>query len=198
MREGPLKGDRLAKLIISKDGELVCEVALTEVRTTIGRHPDSDVVLEHRSVSGRHAVVSRTADGLLLEDQGSTNGTFVNGKRVQRHQLTERDRIVLAVYQVAFVPDPPLAAGVDPAHIEVRSGPHNGKKLVLTKPLTTLGSPGVVVVVVSRQGDAYYLSLMDGTERATLNGQPVTKDARRLQHGDSINLAGTVMAFSVA
>lgn len=49
----------------------------------IGRQQDCDISVPTEEISRRHAQVKPTADGLLVEDLGSANGTFINGKRVQ-------------------------------------------------------------------------------------------------------------------
>ncbi|TFW25491.1 FHA domain-containing protein [Massilia arenosa] len=226
----------MAKLIISRDGQVVQHVELVKDRTTFGRHPGNDVVLEHATVSSRHAAVTLSGTGVAVEDLGSTNGTYVNGKRTARQQLADRDRLVMAVYQLDFVdgprrlPDeepqqdavgalmsggqgaarqssfglPSVAQPAAPAapvpggRIEVTSGPHAGKSLPLSKPLTTLGSPGAVVVVISRHADHFCVALMEGAAPATLNGQPIAREPRRLHDGDQLTLAGTNMSFFAA
>lgn len=49
----------------------------------IGRQQDCDISVPSEEISRRHAQVKPTADGLMVEDLGSANGTFINGKRVQ-------------------------------------------------------------------------------------------------------------------
>lgn len=49
----------------------------------IGRQQDCDISIPSEEISRRHAQVKPSADGLLVEDLGSANGTFINGKRVQ-------------------------------------------------------------------------------------------------------------------
>jgi predicted component of type VI protein secretion system len=56
--------------------------ALRQGLTTIGRAPDNDIVLTHPSVSAHHAEVRYEAGRHIVHDKGSTNGTFVNGRRV--------------------------------------------------------------------------------------------------------------------
>lgn len=52
-------------------------------QVTIGRQADCDISVPSEEISRRHATVRPTPDGLLVEDLGSANGTFINGKRVQ-------------------------------------------------------------------------------------------------------------------
>ena len=60
----------------------------------IGRSPEADVRIQDRRVSQRHARVVVGADGkVFVEDLGSTNGTYVNGKKVARHTLCDGDKV---------------------------------------------------------------------------------------------------------
>lgn len=62
----------------------------------IGRAPDVDLVLAEDMVSRRHArILANSDDGFAIEDLDSTNGTFVNGEKVQRAGLRQGDRILI-------------------------------------------------------------------------------------------------------
>ena len=56
---------------------------------SIGRNPESDIVVDEARVSWRHAVLRLEGATWLLEDVGSTNGTFLGAQRVQRVEITE-------------------------------------------------------------------------------------------------------------
>ncbi|MBT8213435.1 MAG: FHA domain-containing protein [Acidimicrobiia bacterium] len=56
---------------------------LAEGTTTIGRNPDNGIILEDVTVSRHHSVAHLDSDGLTVEDVGSTNGTYVNGERIE-------------------------------------------------------------------------------------------------------------------
>jgi hypothetical protein len=71
--------------------------------TAIGRHPDSDVFLDDITVSRRHVVVEHDADGYVLRDVGSLNGTYVNRKRVDEARLRDRDEVQIGRYRLTFV-----------------------------------------------------------------------------------------------
>jgi 2-phospho-L-lactate guanylyltransferase (CobY/MobA/RfbA family) len=81
---------------------LVAPAAVTGTALTLGRSLDADVRFVERSVSRRHAELRRTADGWLLIDRGSTNGTWVNGGRVVRALLDDGDVIQLGDARVVF------------------------------------------------------------------------------------------------
>lgn len=206
----------MPKIIIAQDGQVVQEIELSKERTTLGRHPRNDIVLTERTVSGDHAVITCSGSGATLEDVGSSNGTRVAGKRVTRHALTDRQRFTIVPFDIEFlatpraakpplpvmVPQPLLAVPAEAAlpvgTIEVLTGNNAGKKLSLLKPLTTLGSPGVAVLVISRGAAGFAAAHIDGATVPTVNGEALGKAPRPLRDGDQIDLAGTRMAFSQA
>lgn len=186
----------MSKLIISRDQQVVRQVELTERRLTIGRHPDNDIVIANGAVSARHAAITRRGDEAVLEDLGSSNGTFVNGQRIAQAVLAPGDRAAIATYEVQFVggaaPSEPAPLGC----IEILNGANAGKSLSLLKPLTTLGSPGVLVVVISRHPHAYYIAQVQGDAVARINDDLVTPSPRVLRDGDVLELTGTRMRFA--
>jgi pSer/pThr/pTyr-binding forkhead associated (FHA) protein len=83
----------MGKLILTDGSGKTSEFALTKERVTIGRHPDNDIPLPDKAVSGHHAVVITILQDSFLEDLDSTNGTQVNGKTVAKHPLSHGDVI---------------------------------------------------------------------------------------------------------
>ena len=72
----------------------------------IGRSKDNDIVLPDPAVSRVHSIVSRDEDKHLIIDK-STNGTFVNQKKIRRVALSHRDRISIADYSLIFIKESP-------------------------------------------------------------------------------------------
>lgn len=71
--------------------------------TTIGRHADADLFLDDVTVSRRHAEIANTTDGYLLRDNGSLNGTYVNGERADEHSLKTGDQVQVGRFKLVFV-----------------------------------------------------------------------------------------------
>ncbi|WP_426175079.1 FHA domain-containing protein [Massilia sp. TWR1-2-2] len=185
----------MAKIIISRDAKAVQEVELGAGQTTIGRHPQNDVVIGHQAVSSRHAAVTSIDGMATIEDLDSSNGTFVNGLRIGRKVLSDGDRVTIGDVRIDYMANgAPVAPAL--ASIEVLNGVSTGRVLILSKPLTTLGSPGVLVVVISRQADGYFVAQVQGVAAAQVNGVPVGRTPRRLADGDELELTGTRMRFA--
>ena len=68
---------------------------LTADELVIGRQSDADIVLDHPSISRRHANLTRGPQGYGLTDLQSAHGTLVNGRRIEQQQLRRGDRIRL-------------------------------------------------------------------------------------------------------
>jgi pSer/pThr/pTyr-binding forkhead associated (FHA) protein len=77
---------------------------LTARMTKVGRHEENDIVLAGPTVSARHATLRVEPVGVVLEDEGSLNGTFVNGERVEQRLLAEGDRVQVGPHLLVFVP----------------------------------------------------------------------------------------------
>jgi pSer/pThr/pTyr-binding forkhead associated (FHA) protein len=93
----------MAKLIVSLDGVVVREVQITKDRTTLGRRPYNDVVIDNLAVSGEHAVVLMQGGEVFLEDNNSTNGTYMAGRPVKREALQSKDSFEIGKYKITYI-----------------------------------------------------------------------------------------------
>ncbi|HEY5287334.1 MAG TPA: FHA domain-containing protein [Solirubrobacteraceae bacterium] len=89
--------------LLYDDGEEARTVALTREWTRIGRSLAADVRFDDPTVSRRHALVVRQADGVRVLDDRSLNGVFVNGERVEWRPLNDGDEILVGRYRLTFV-----------------------------------------------------------------------------------------------
>ncbi len=301
----------MAKLILSLDGMVIREYPLTKERTTLGRKPHNDIVIDNLAISGEHAMIMTILNDSFLEDLGSTNGTLVNGQPIKKHFLQNNDVVELGKYKLKYVteaaiaqtspadfektmvlrgpapggkaeqgkpeaaapaaksfgdtvvnpemmqtqgrglreaarqavamgesaaaaapagptpavaaplPTPPAAPIVQPVAaavsasttttsgattppstglhmqgtIQILSGPSAGKELPLSKPLTTLGKPGVQVAVIAKRPQGYFITHVEGATFPVVNGKQLDAQAHGLNDHDVIELAGVKMEF---
>ncbi len=76
---------------------------LDQAVTTIGRHPQADLLLDDVTVSRHHAEVRRQGGSMLLVDMGSLNGTYVGSHRVEEHQLAMGDHVQIGRFKLIYV-----------------------------------------------------------------------------------------------
>ena len=207
----------MPKMIVSIDGVVIKEVALTKERTTMGRRPYNDIVIDNLAVSGEHAVLLMTGNDVFIEDLNSTNGTYINGKAVKKQMLHADDNIEIGKYKIKFLSEvaagyektmvvrPPLGSQTASASlhsdvpvnasIKVLSGVATGREVALVKVVTTIGKPGIAIAAITRRPNGFVISHVEGTSRPTINGTAVGSDELSLKSGDVIELAGTQMQF---
>ncbi|MEJ2142093.1 MAG: FHA domain-containing protein, partial [Gammaproteobacteria bacterium] len=149
----------MAKLILTHEGAVIKEVNLDEKeRTTVGRKPSNDITLDDPTVSGNHAVFLNLKN-IYIEDLNSTNGTLLNGKKVNKRQLEHGDVVRIGHHEMKFInetaqdfektviiqsekPDPQSVPASKKPVLKVINGPKSGTTIELNKPYTTLGQPG--------------------------------------------------------
>ena len=90
---------------------------------------------------------------------------------------------------------PPAGAPQKAAALQLLSGANAGKELDLTKPLTTLGKPGVQVAVITRRPQGFFITHVEGASFPVVNGKPLDAQAHALNDHDVIELAGVKMEF---
>jgi serine phosphatase RsbU (regulator of sigma subunit)/pSer/pThr/pTyr-binding forkhead associated (FHA) protein len=94
-------------IVILRGPDAGRQFALARDRTTLGRNADCTVSLPGKQISRQHAFIHVQEGRFFLEDMGSSNGTFINGKRLTPHSpsvLTERDTFQIGPYLFALRP----------------------------------------------------------------------------------------------
>jgi hypothetical protein len=208
----------MSKLVVSLDGVVIKEVQITKDKTTLGRRPYNDVVIDNLAVSGEHAVLQMVGADVFIEDLNSTNGTYINGKAIKKQLLADNDTVEIGKYKIKFLAgdgqdyektmilkpgsQPAMASGFGtlsgnsaPAAIKVLTGAASGREVSLSKVVTTLGKPGVQVASITKRPTGYVFAHVEGAARPSVNGIPLTGESIALRSGDLIELAGTQMQF---
>ena len=202
----------MPQLIVTVEGVEVRQVYLTKDRTTLGRAPDNDIVLQNPAVSGHHCVFDlKGLAEVHVEDLGSTNGTFVNNTRVSRRKLDDEDVIAISSFRIRYLmtkSDSGFGAtaamtqvpSASPVHacFRVLSGSSAGLEVPVNKAVSTFGKPGVAIIAVSHRRTGYFAAHLAGEQEPLLNGKPLGHDPVLLAHDDVLELAGTKMQFVLA
>jgi general secretion pathway protein A len=95
--------DRVGRVILATEGRTTQELPLKVGRVIIGRTVDNDLQVDSRFVSRHHCQIITGADGSVIEDLNSTNGIFVQGRRVRRHNLNDGDVVVIGKHEIMYV-----------------------------------------------------------------------------------------------
>jgi hypothetical protein len=95
----------MAKLVVTAPGSAARDVPLDKERIAIGRREDNDIRLDDGATSGHHAAVITVLNDSFLQDLNSTNGTFINGKRIQKHALRTGDVIAIGRARLEYFGD---------------------------------------------------------------------------------------------
>jgi len=91
-----------ATLAVSSGGRKIAEVILNQPRMVLGRDSSCDISLDSTYVSRYQNLFMATSDGWMLIDLNSTNGCFVNGRKVSEHNLRDGDLITLGQHHIRF------------------------------------------------------------------------------------------------
>lgn len=201
----------MPQLIATVKGVEVKHVYLHKDRTTLGRKPGNDIVLDTMVVSGQHCAFDLVgvAD-VFLQDLGSTNGTYVNDHMVrERVQLHDGDVIAIGPYRIRYLQaseEPSTFGGTQSfmpeslmlhASFTVETGTSSGLEVPVVKAVTTFGKPGVSVVSVAQRRNGYFVTHLGGATPPLLNGAALGNEPALLADQDVLELAGTRMRFQL-
>ena len=89
-------------LILERGSDAGLTFALGPVVTTAGRNPECEIFLDDITVSRKHAVIRHTPQGYEIRDEGSLNGTYVNGERISSATLHSGDEVLIGKFRLLF------------------------------------------------------------------------------------------------
>ena len=92
----------VGRVVLSMRGVQLDQAMLVPGRFVIGRTTDNDMQVDSKFVSRHHMQLVTTVDGCVVEDLNSTNGVYLNGKRVRRHKLQPGDVIKLGMHDLTY------------------------------------------------------------------------------------------------
>jgi len=210
--------------MIKFEAAFIREVKLDKPSFTLGRKPDNDIPLDNAAVSGHHCKVYESGGTWFVEDLNSTNGTFVNGKKVLKAGLKTGDTVTVVKYSLLFSEEtaapaekpeialPPQRQKTPQGALEVLENPADDRKDFELTALSTYigkssqasipyksgglfgGGPELAAVITMRP-DGYYLNpIKEGY--AKYNGNPLAEKVV-LKNDDTIEVGSTRFRFFV-
>lgn len=110
----------MARIVVKFNEAVLREIELAQSQLWIGRKPGNDVVIDNAAVSGEHARIIQEEGMFYVEDMASTNGTFLNDKRVHKQELYDGDRVRIGKHLLIYQdetrkPPPPAPPSHHPA-----------------------------------------------------------------------------------
>lgn len=211
-------GDGRPRLLVVGGPRAGREVPVGADPISIGRAPDNDLVFDDPDVSAHHCVLVVHPTGFILQDNGSTNGSFVNGERIVRQPVDDGDVIRVGANDIRFLIDEPErttdvheAAGTGDAiaRLVFVSGPHDGLVVPLAEGQIAIGRrPDCDVILddplvsaahcaLTVEGGQFLLIDVGSTNGTLVNGARIDGPTK-LGPGDLIQIGASVCELQIA
>lgn len=141
----------MAKIIIKFNNDVVDHVDLKQGDMKIGRKPGCEIHVDNLSVSGEHANIFTVGDDSFIQDLGSTNGTFINNKKITKHHLKNGDTVVIGKHSLIYLSDPARAS--QPPEDFARTVIINPSRTVEPKPATPAPAESAAITLETKPKD---------------------------------------------
>lgn len=216
----------MPEIIVKLGDNIVQKNFFVKEPVHIGRAPDNEIVLENLAVSRTHATIRHEDGRYLLTDLDSSNGSYVNGVRVKKTELADRDVISIGKHKLYFYDLRTAAEGsgkvtvmedrtmmveavvTQHAELLVLKGRQKDRKFAITEPRTHIGRGSSNDIrlsdwfvsrehaIIERRGTQFFIRDLDSWRHTAINGK-VMQEAL-LENGDTIQLGPTVqLVFSL-
>lgn len=142
----------MPKIVIKIEGRILRDFELKQGLNLLGRTMECDCCLDHPSISGCHCELLLENGSILVRDLGSTNGTYLDGRRIQESVFLNGQTLRIGAFEIGL-DGPPVNIAVNPLPLPeqepVATVMPDGKPCCLNH-------PGVEAALVCQQCDRYY------------------------------------------
>lgn len=172
----------MKKLFVHLNDKVAGIYDIHSTNITVGRKNNNTILLDSTSVSSNHAIIHVMGDDCIFEDLNSTNGSYLNNKKIKKHILQHNDLIVLGDYKIIFVSPPRLETEQsweedfertmvlrNPTTIKQNQAtPQPTKQEILTiieKPMVVIEAPKPIIhqsIEVNKQSNLANIQLLNG------------------------------------
>ena len=120
----------VGRVLLASEGKVVLERELRPGRLVIGRTADNDLQIDSKFISRHHCQIVTQADSCLIEDLNSTNGIFVQSKRVRRYNLNDGDVVQVGQHEIMYIDErvPRMRGPADSHDGESDEKPESGNR----------------------------------------------------------------------
>ncbi|MCW8828876.1 MAG: FHA domain-containing protein [Gammaproteobacteria bacterium] len=212
----------MSKLTLAFKGKVLKVYYIQPGELLIGSDPACQIHIDSLAIQPRHASISTAQHKSTLHDLSEAEfGTFVNDKKLEaEHLLKHDDEIRIGKHTLLFTTEPvdeqaedyELPAGPEerggstsgsqaaPKHawLQILNGVNVGKTISIHRNLTNLGKSGVQTAIISRRGDGYFLSHLEGERTPLVDGEEIGDNSRKLEDGNVIQIGNVRMQFSLS
>lgn len=183
----------MAKLVIKFNDTVIDQIVLKQGDVNIGRRPGSDILLDNMAISGNHASIFTIGEDSFIQDLNSTNGTFVNNKRVTKHHLQNGDVVSIGNHTLTYINEN-AAKGAANLAKTVIINPHQQEGMLAEAAKAAAPTPRPVTKEPApepqRHGSLFILSGANNGKRIDLT-QPVTNLGRAGKRAGVISRSGS-------
>src|SRR5579863_1401509 len=121
----------VGRILLANEGKTLLERELKPGRLVIGRTPDNDLQIDSKFISRHHCQIVTQQDSCLIEDLNSTNGIFVQSKRVRRHNLNDGDVVQVGQHEIMYIDErtPRVRSAMDAVDHAAATGVNENPKI---------------------------------------------------------------------
>lgn len=213
----------MSKLTLAFKGKVLKVYYLEPGEMIIGSDPSCQIHIDSLALQPQHASITTAHHKSTVRDLSDDEGiTLVNSKKLEEeYQLKHDDEIQVGKHTLLFTTEPvdenaedyELPEPIDPddsgeqkvsrttpkhAWLQILNGANVGKTISLNRNLTNLGKPGVQLAVITRRGEGYFLSHLEGGRSPSVDGASIGDKSWKLDDGNIIQIGNVKMQFTLA
>jgi len=155
-------------MILKFNDVVIDQIVLKQGDMNIGRRPGSEILLDNMAVSGNHASIFTIGEDSFVQDLNSTNGTFVNNKRISKHHLDDGDVITIGNHSLTYRNE--KAAKSDPGFAKtVIINPQKQEEMLTQASKLAKTAEPAAPAIDTRKGSLFILSGANNGKRIDIN-----------------------------